>query len=428
MGKAARLKRERNKVKESSPAPLTPAPAPSIRLMNPHTQHFGAFTVGNALRWETQAHNELIRVDREAAESLEPYWGLMALIQSGFADKPAMHAWQRFRALVDEKCTEKFVAVPDSKKGQHVVICGAGPSLVEEAAEWVPQADEVWGCNSALTWLVNNGHRVTHGCTVDQTAEMLNEWETAPDVEYLLATTVHPHLTDHLLKQGRRVRWFNNFVGMKNKPVAWPDENGVNVGVAYEDWLYWTLFPNTVRCGSGLNTVTRAIDLALCLGFDKITVLGADCAMRVTSRPPAGMVAGSAEESRWLSEATIMHADGGSAIASNQSRIVLGAELDSGTEDGTIRPGRGRWWASKIDLLISARWLLVMERALKGRLNIVGDTYVNALRNKNVEFLNRLPSLVDEDDNPVEISVMGCDGDDSYRVPHVDYESTRRSA
>lgn len=415
MGRAARLKRERKAV-----APKQPD-QPTIQLMNPHTEHFGAFTVGNALRWEAMAHNELIRVDREAAESLEPYWGLMALIQSGFQDQPAMDAWQRFRALVDERCAERFVAVPDSCKGQHVVICGAGPSLAEEAAEWVPQGDQVWGCNSALTWLLNNGHRVTHACTVDQTAEMLNEWESAPDVEYLLATTVHPHLTDHLIEKGRRIRWFNNFVGMKNAPVGWPDDEGKMVEVAYEDWLYWTLFPNTTRCGSGLNTVTRAIDLAIAMGFEKITVLGADCAMRVKSRPPKGMIAGSAEELTWLREQTIMHADGGSAVASNQTSVVLGAEIDSGTADDTIRPGKGRWWQSKIDLLISARWLVVMERALKGRLNIVGDTYVNAIRDKNTEFLNRLPSLVDDEGIPFEISVIDAIDDEPYHVPYVDY-------
>jgi len=61
----------------------------------------------------------------------------------------------------------------DEAKGQHIVICGAGPSLADHAHEYCPAADQVWGCNSALPWLAENGHKVTHGFTVDQTPEML---------------------------------------------------------------------------------------------------------------------------------------------------------------------------------------------------------------------------------------------------------------
>ena len=50
---------------------------------------------------------------------------------------------------------------------EYVVICGAGPSLRDTAAKWCQQADQVWGCNSAATWLYDNGHKVTHGFTVD---------------------------------------------------------------------------------------------------------------------------------------------------------------------------------------------------------------------------------------------------------------------
>lgn len=377
---------------------------PQIQLQNPVSHLYASFTIGNALKWEAMAHNELIRVNREAAESLEPYWGLMALIQSNFQDAKAFDDWNKFRRMVDEQCDERFVVKPDSQKGKHLVICGAGPSLVEEAAEWVPQGDQVWGCNSALTWLVGNGYTPTHGFTVDQTEDMLPEWQSAPDVEYLLATTVHPYLADHLVAKERRIRWFHNFVGMQRKPVSWPDDNGVLQEFNYEDWLYWALFPSTLRAGSGLNSVTRAIDVALVMGFDKITVLGADCAMRCDERPPAGLQFNSPEHLKWLKEHTVLHADGGHALASNSTAVTLGAEVDSGTPDDTVRPGHGVWWESKIDLLLSARWLLVMERHWKDRLNIVGNTYVAAIRGKNRAFLERLPAMVDSHGNAIEIS------------------------
>lgn len=381
----------------------SPRPAqPPIQLQNPVAEHFPAFIVGNAHAWEAAAHDELIRCNRPAAEALEPYWGLTALIQSAFKDRPAFDAWQRFRAAADE-LDERFVVTENSAKGQHVVICGAGPSLVENADEWIPQADQVWGCNSALAWLGNHGHRVTHGFTVDQTADMVVEWDTTPDVEYLLASTVHPHLTQHLTSRGRKIRWFHNFVGIQRDPVSWPDENGVGQLYSYEDWLYMTLFPSTIRAGSGLNTVTRAIDVAITMGFEKITVLGADCAMRTKSRPPAGLVFGSREHVAWLKANTILHADGGHALASNQTPLTLGAEIDSGTPDDTVRPGHGRWWESKIDLLISARWLLAMERHYKGRVQVIGDTYVAAIRGKNKAFLERLPAMVDTNGNVLEI-------------------------
>jgi hypothetical protein len=391
MGRAARRKRERHGIFAPSAQPAGAAAASSpetiIELRNPVADHYATFVVANALAWAARATETLRAIDPAATDSR-----LSALIASRFADVNARDAYLRFRRLVDERCSDRHVVEPDTGRGQHVVICGAGPSLREEAAAWVPRGDQVWACNSALPYLIREGYRVTHGVTVDQTPDMLTEWQSAPDVEYLVASTVHPHLTDYLTARGRRLRWFHNYVGIKRRPVAWPDDNGVMQQVPYETWLYWLLFPGTVMTGSGLNTTTRAIDLALCMGFDQITVLGADCAMRLKGDPiPREMVLGSAAHRRWLEENTIFHADGGHALAANATPTTLGALIDSGTPDDTVRPGCGRWWESKIDLIISARWLVAMERAHAGRLHIVGDTLVAALRQKTDAYLERLP-------------------------------------
>lgn len=318
------------------------------------------------------------------------------------------------------------VAQENSAKGQHIVICGAGPSLAEHAHEFCPDADQVWGCNSAATYLGHNGHRVTHAFTCDQTAQMVNEWYDAPkDIEYLIASSVHPHLVEFLLRENRRMTFFHNFVGIKRRPVGWyacsqcgwaPGDNSptamcpaCDVQVkgqlaSYEDWLYMTLYPGTVRAGSGLNAVTRAIDIARYVGAGKITVLGADCALRIKSKPPEGVEFGSEEHMRWLREDTQMHADGGNALASDATPMTLGATIDSGTPDDEIREGHGRYWQTKIDLLVSAVWLKKMEEAFP-EVTIVGDTLTAALRGKTDDYLSKLPTFVDADGNPIPIQV-----------------------
>lgn len=354
--------------------PLKRAPLPKasqeIKLQNPVAQHYGSFVVGNAQ----------------------------------YCDR-----------VVEEH----------SHAGQHLVLCGAGPSLAEHAAEWCPQGDQVWGCNSAMTYLAANGRRVTHAFAVDQTTEMVNEWHTAPDVDYLLASTVHPHLVEYLLDKERRLTFFHNFVGIQQRPVAYAlcnacgtttdhdatacpkcQSSGMTRGACgYEDWLYATLYPGTIRAGSGLNAVTRAIDVARFMGFSKITVLGADCAIRLKSKPPEGAEPGSPEHLHWLRTETVMHADGGSALASNATPVTLGGEIDSGTPDETIREGQGRWWETKPDLIITAVWLAQMAKKLPGLLNLVGDTLPNALALKGEKYLSSLPKMVDSNGNDIQFTI-----------------------
>lgn len=289
-----------------------------------------------------------------------------------------------------------------SHEGKTVVICGAGPTLRDTAAKWCPKGDEVWGCNSAAIWLHAQGHKVTHAFTVDQTPHMVVEWLSAPDLGYLLASTVHPHLTEYLLSKGRDITWFHNYVGVDGGKVAyaactecdWMGDAGTEAcekcggadvddhTASYEEWLYTLLYPETVVVGSGLNAVTRAVDLAMFMGFEKIIVLGADCALQTTAPPPNAAV-GSPLHQKWLREHTVMHADGGHALASNASCLTLEAEID------------GRYWLAKPDLLVTAVWLVKMKRLLGSRLSIIGDTLPKALMNKPDEYLARLPALTD---------------------------------
>ena len=270
-------------------------------------------------------------------------------------------------------------------KGQTVVICGAGPSLREHAKKYTKaRYKTVWGCNSAMPWLLENGHRCTHGFCIDQTPEMMEEWETTPDVEYLLASTVHPHLTDLIAKNGRRIRWFHNYTGMENPPEweedqkellkGWEEAHGRKMTpekakefleTRYEDFLYHFLYPPTVRVGHGLNSVNRAVCLAEFMQFSRIVVLGADCA---------------------LAEDGAFHCDGAGATMSG-TPIVMEGKVD------------GRLWKTKPDMVISAVMLVMMKWRMKDRLVLVGDTFPNALVDKTPEFLNALPKLSEQDYN-----------------------------
>lgn len=336
---------------------------------------------------------------REITPALQPAGGQTIQLQN-----PVAHHYEAFILGNAQYCDH--VAEEHSAEGQHLVLCGAGPSLTEHAAEWCAQADQVWGCNSALTWLLANGHRATHGFAIDQTAHMVEEWYSAPDVDYLIASTVHPHLVEYLLSKQRRLRFFHSFVGIKKRPVALMDDNGIEQVMSYEHWMYASLYPGTVCVGSGLNAVTRAIDVARFMGFARITVLGADCALRLTSRPAPGVVPGTPEHLRWLREETIMHADGGSALASGATPVTLGGEIDAGTPDDEIREGCGRWWETKPDLMISAVWLTHMARKIP-ELTLIGDTLPNALMGKADAYLSRLPKMQTADGQDIQFTIEG---------------------
>lgn len=277
------------------------------------------------------------------------------------------------------------VVEQDSAKGQTVAICGAGPSLAQHT-DVLAEADQVWGVNSAAPWLHDHGHPVTHALTIDQTPTMLKEWVSKPPVEYLLASTVHPHLVQML--EGQSVTFFHNFVGIKKPPVCGEDDAGNAWVMTYEDWMYGYLYPDTCRAGSGLNGVTRAVDIARFMGFERIILLGADCAMTTTGEM-GDVVQGSPEATAWLAKNTVFHVDGESAVTNGQSPMVFHGTID------------GRYWMTKPDLMISAiqiaRWIQA------GSVECVGDTLPNALKDKDDAFFARLPALKSGSGEPIEI-------------------------
>lgn len=212
-------------------------------------------------------------------------------------------------------------------RGRWVAICGAGPSLTQPMGY-----DEVWACNRAV-------HQVecTHAVAIDPSPDMLQVFSGAPDVVYFLASVVSPKLVDMLLHHDRRVAFFHSLQTTRQEDEA---------------ELYGRLFPRTALTHSGMNVVTRAVDLALWLGYDRIDLYGCDMAFG----PDAEMYAdGTPYDGDWW----------------------LTTTLD------------GRKWRTKIDMLRSALDLVRLQREHLGRIGFVGDTLPSALQDQPEHVLNR---------------------------------------
>lgn len=260
--------------------------------------------------------------------------------------------------------------------GKRVAICGAGPSLRD--AQISARVDEVWACNSALPYLMDNGVRVTHAFGIDQGLEMLapKEWGRTFDVDYYVASSAHPSLIEHLLKDGRRVTLFHNYLGVP-APEGWTPPEG-KPGLEYEMHLYQTLFPESVQVGHGLNSVPRAVCLAVYLDFKKIVVYGADCAMAPNA--PAMPEYQTPAYTTWL-EGLTMYADGRSAATHGGTAVMAEAVID------------GERWHTRPDMVISARHLVELTIKYKGRITLVGHTLPNVFKQQTVGWWDRLPSL-----------------------------------
>jgi hypothetical protein len=281
--------------------------------------------------------------------------------------------------------------------GKTVTIVGAGPSLRDHHADILP-AHDVWACNSALPYLVDHGLPVTHGFTVDQGQEMMGprEWERTFDVTYLLASTVHPDVTRHLKSQGRTVRWFHNYCGLKD-PDGWVPPEGFNPEPEYrnyEFYLYCTLFPPAPQVGYGLNSVPRAVCLAVWMGFKHIRVIGADCA--ATPNGPWMPPFDTPTRNDWLRQCCL-YADGRSALEAYGSDVVM-VQKDMETRLGD--PSSMTRWHTRPDMVISAIHMANLAKAYAAPrpgqpsvIELVGNTLPNAMLDKPQEWFDAFPQL-----------------------------------
>jgi hypothetical protein len=163
--------------------------------------------------------------------------------------------------------------------------------------------------------------------------------------------------------EGRKIRFFHSYVGFDD---------------ALETKLYG-LYPESLRAGHGLNSVPRAICIALGMGFQRIEVYGADCGVP-DSGPMPDM--NSQEYNNWM-DALVMYADGRTAGQ------VFGYESPM-AECPNIE---GRRWTTRPDMIVSAMHLLELQEAFPGRIELKGDTLPSVIGRQTKEWMEGMPTL-----------------------------------
>jgi len=238
--------------------------------------------------------------------------------------------------IAENRKTEPLLMVAEGTcKGKTLALCGAGPSL----RDFQPNGEShVFACNSAVTYLHDNGIRVDAGVAIDQTPHMLIEWADAPALTYFLASSCDPALVKHLQARGGTVIFFHNAVGLDSEFATYN-----------EDW------PPSVLVGRGFNVIERFIHVADWMGYDRIDVYGADQA---------------------YADNDMAHANGEVATEAYITPAVMQGEID------------GRIWRTRPDMLMAAVSLVRCVRKYDGKVRLHGDTLPNALIDKDEEFLD----------------------------------------
>jgi hypothetical protein len=239
---------------------------------------------------------------------------------------------------------------PQQYAGKTLAICGAGPSL-KDAYREVRKADHVWGCNRAAHYLNGWGWQCTHAFAIDAgTGMFLSAWKEVPTVseEFILATSVHPKLVDHVLASGQPVRFFHSARG----------------GVVDEFEYYKAFFPPAPIAGSGLNAVNRSLELAVWLGYKRIYICGADNALKGDE----------------------FYADGSPKVDHNDGAVYL---------KGVVN---GRQWTTTPDMLMSATNLTRMKWEYGDKVVLVGNTLPRALARTSDAFLDKCVRWATDDE------------------------------
>lgn len=247
---------------------------------------------------------------------------------------------QHLRRYVEEnrQTVPLAVAAPDVFRGQALALCGAGPSLATANLNG-REYDHIFACNSALPYLVAKGVPVSAGVGIDQTDGLLREWREPPAVPYYIASTCDPALVRHLRAHGHPVYFFHSYVGFS----------------ADEFDVYCATWPPTFMVGQGMTVLSRFTGLAFWLGFERVDVYGADCAIAADGTA---------------------HADGTMVMDAYRSPLLLEHVID------------GRRWVTRPDMLMDAVEWVRRVRASDGKIRLMGDTLPNALMDKEDKYLD----------------------------------------
>ena len=243
---------------------------------------------------------------------------------------------------------------PGIHHDQKCVIVSPGPSVtrfdvIEKIRRLAKNGAVVFGIKEGLKLLVERKIQPRYAVQIDAGHNQIKKTPIVKGVTYCLATTVHPVVFLHLLDGGCPLYVFNSAADAKN-------------AVENEHQLYTRHFRKLGWDGwgaiGGYDVTSRAVAVAIRMGFSKIWVAGADYGFRPGSS---------------------YYAKGCTEKAGN-SKIEV---TDNGYIDGPKRP-----WITRPDLLGSA---VHMGRLCKlGKIHILGDSMAKSLSTHDEEFWKRV--------------------------------------
>jgi hypothetical protein len=168
---------------------------------------------------------------------------------------------------------------------------------------------------------------------------VLKEWPSAVAVPYLLASSVDPALVAHLRARDRAVTFFHNCTGVEGEIAL------------YKQW------PSTFMVTAGYSVVSRVVNLAFWMGYDRIDVVGADCE---------------------FGDDDLAHANGESATDAYGRPMVYEYTY----------PDRAKVSRTRMDMLMDAVYLTRLSWQHEDRIRLIGDTLPAYLRTKDDAFLS----------------------------------------
>lgn len=259
--------------------------------------------------------------------------------------------------------------VRDEFKGQNAIVCGSAPSLLKpetlrKLRKHIKQGWKIVACKEGIELLRKRKVSVHFSVSMDPTDTQHLKTYLDDGITYLIASSCHPTLFDHVLNDGRPVRVFHSACGW-NGHIRNPGTG--EVAHITETDLYKNLFPNAdVMCG-GFTVVNRALSCAKYMGFEKVIIAGADFGWRAGEN---------------------YYAEGAKQKAGNE-----GIEMsDQGRVDG-------KEWLTRPDLLASAVTVAKMKKS--GHIYAIwGDSLAAALAKKDTKFLDECCQINRSDGPP----------------------------
>lgn len=236
--------------------------------------------------------------------------------------------------------------------GRNAILLATGYSLTKpETLEKIRKYakfpnNKIIALKEALRVCRENDIRADYSVSMDPGERQATEMKTPiyPGVTYMVASSCHPSLFEHLRDQ--KVEVFHSACGAKDP------ETGEN-----EDEMYLRLWTGHIDVmGGGFTVLNRAVMLSHYMGFNKKIMIGADMGWR---------------------DGEDHYFAGAYGLNGNHS----GPDIN----DGGVIDGRN--WNTKMDMLASAADLALAIKHKRWNLHVEGDSLIRSLSKRSEAFI-----------------------------------------